>query len=101
VLVEPSPKVQAQAEGLPVEVSEKATTWPPAGADGEKVKEATGAVTVGDLPSVTLLVQAEPSPADSIARRRSWWSLRGAVIVAEVVMGSCPLPTRQAATRGR
>ncbi len=43
MLVEPSPKVQDQDVGLPVEVSMKATVSPIVGALGEKLKPATEA----------------------------------------------------------
>jgi len=44
VLMDPSPKLQDHAVGLPVEVSVKAIVWPVVGALGEKVKAATGTV---------------------------------------------------------
>lgn len=47
MLVDPSPKLQDQVVGLPVEASVKATVWPVVGALGEKVKAATGFEDVG------------------------------------------------------
>ena len=46
-LVDPSPKVHCQIDGLPVEVSVNWTDWPATGEPGLKVKEAvSGAETV-------------------------------------------------------
>ena len=56
VLVPPSPKVQAQAVGVLVDVSVKVTVWPMAGALGVEVKAATGARAAWD--TVTLLLTA-------------------------------------------
>jgi hypothetical protein len=42
VLTPPSPKVQDQDVGLPVDVSVKVTVWPVVGAAGEKVNPAAG-----------------------------------------------------------
>jgi hypothetical protein len=50
VLVAPSPKVQDQEVGLPVEASVKATDVPTAGALGEKVKTEVGAGVVAEDP---------------------------------------------------
>ena len=55
MLVDPSPKVQDQAVGLPVEVSVKDTVWPVVGTLGAKVKAVVGAGVVdppveGELP---------------------------------------------------
>jgi hypothetical protein len=50
VLVDPSPKLQDQVVGLPVEVSVKATVWAASGVSGAKVKEAMGADTDVSLP---------------------------------------------------
>jgi hypothetical protein len=64
VLTPPSPKVQDQDVGLPVDVSEKVTVWPVVGAAGEKVKAAVGAGTL----TVTALL-AVPEPPAFVAVR--------------------------------
>ena len=59
VLVEPSPKVQDQEVGEPVEVSVNVTNWPALGLPGESVKEALG----GGIATVMALLALLEPPA--------------------------------------
>lgn len=47
VLADPSPKLQAQEVGLPVEASENLTVCPTVGAPGDMVKAAAGGLPAG------------------------------------------------------
>ena len=65
VLVPPSPKVQAQPVGLPVEASVKVTVWPATGLVGAKMKAAVGAT--GAAVTVTLCVTGLLAPTALLA----------------------------------
>ena len=65
-LVPPSPKSQAQEVGVFVEASVKVTVEPAIGADGEKVKAATGALAAWLTVMVWL---AELDPPALVASR--------------------------------
>lgn len=55
MLVDPSPKVQDQNVGVPVEVSVNPTVWLVVGALGEKLKPAKGGATLTVRALLTLL----------------------------------------------
>jgi hypothetical protein len=66
VLVAPSPKLQDQEAGLPVDASVNWTDWPVTGEDGVALKEATGAAPVS---GGAALLELEPQPARNAQAR--------------------------------
>ena len=65
VLVPPSPKVQDQLVGLPVDASVKVTVWPVTGVEVERVKAAVGTAAVAL--TVTLWLTGVPAPTALLA----------------------------------